>query len=58
MGKITLRKAITDLAGTFLSRIAEEDHWKAEDIISEFYRATYQIALDYCDENGQTNEDA
>jgi len=57
MKKITLRKAITDLADTFLSRIVEKDRWKMEDIVSEFHRATYQIALDYCDEGRRTNED-
>jgi len=45
--KLTIKEAITDLTNEFLARIIEKPVWKKEEVVSEFHKSLYQVALDY-----------
>ena len=50
MERLTSRQAVLDLMNTFLKRIDEEETWKREEIVNEFYKAMYTLAVSYLSE--------
>ena len=50
MGKRATSDLMRDLSGQFLNEIVKHKTWKSEDIVHEFHRAMYILAMEYFDE--------
>ena len=46
----TTRQVVIDLMGEFLGKIITKPTWKQDDIVNEFYRAMYNISIDYLED--------
>jgi len=47
--KLSIRNVIMDLSDEFLCEIIKRESWTREEIVEEFQRASYHLALIYFD---------